>query len=183
MKILLTIEDISIVGGVSSVVRNLANALSELYEVEVLSFYQKNEKLFYEFDPKLRLSFYHTHSQSLKQEKDKRSFFKRLFYKNIYKFIISYKLKKKASKDKIDFIIASDWVFFPFFKNKSTSYIKIMHGAFVRYNSRNKFFDTLVILSSKELKLWQAHCNNVKVIANFLPQIPSQDTNYAKYTR
>lgn len=47
MKILLTIEDISIFGGAERVVVNLANALSEQgYEVEVLSFYQRHPKFF-----------------------------------------------------------------------------------------------------------------------------------------
>lgn len=45
MKILLTIEDISIFGGAERVVVNLANALSEQgHEVEVLSFYQRHPK-------------------------------------------------------------------------------------------------------------------------------------------
>lgn len=48
MKILLTIEDISIFGGAERVVVNLANALSEQgHEVEVLSFYQRHPKLPY----------------------------------------------------------------------------------------------------------------------------------------
>ena len=48
MKILLTIEDISIFGGAERVVVNLANALSEQgHEVEVLSFYQGNKNLPY----------------------------------------------------------------------------------------------------------------------------------------
>lgn len=43
MKILLTIEDISIFGGAERVVVNLANALSEQgHEVSILSFYQRH---------------------------------------------------------------------------------------------------------------------------------------------
>ena len=41
-------------------------------------------------------------------------------------------------------------------------------------------FDTLVIPSSKELPLWQRYHNFVRVIPNFLPQIPSLNTTYSQ---
>ena len=48
MKILLTIEDISIFGGAERVTVNLANALCECgHEVSILSFYQRHPKLPY----------------------------------------------------------------------------------------------------------------------------------------
>ncbi|EAH7311871.1 glycosyltransferase family 4 protein, partial [Campylobacter coli] len=38
-----------------------------------------------------------------------------------------------------------------------------------RYQSRNNFFDNLVILSFCELELWKKHHKNVSVIPNFIP--------------
>ncbi|EDO7236958.1 glycosyltransferase, partial [Campylobacter coli] len=58
---------------------------------------------------------------------------------------------------------------FPFFKNKNTKYIKLIHEIFKCYQSRNNFFDNLVILSFCELELWKKHHKNVSVIPNFIP--------------
>ena len=57
-------------------------------------------------------------------------------------------------------------------------YIKYIHLNFHRYQSRNKYFDVLVVLSNKELDIWQRYHKNVKVIPNFLSQIPQESTNY-----
>lgn len=101
MKILLTIEDISIFGGAERVTVNLANALCECgHEVSILSFYQRHPKLPY-----------------------------------------------------INFVTKS-------------------------------LFDTLVVLSTKELDTWQKYHNFVRVIPNFLPKFPNQSTNKVfKFTK
>ena len=41
-------------------------------------------------------------------------------------------------------------------------------------------FDTIVVLSTKELDIWQRYHNFVRVIPNFLPQIPSLNTTYSQ---
>lgn len=56
---------------------------------------------------------------------------------------------------------------------------KSFNTNFQRYSSRNKYFDTLVVLSKKELPIWQSY-QNVKVIPNFLPNIPCKNTDYDK---
>ncbi|EAI3083913.1 glycosyltransferase, partial [Campylobacter coli] len=48
-------------------------------------------------------------------------------------------------------------------------YIKLIHEIFKCYQSRNNFFDNLVILSFCELELWKKHHKNVSVIPNFIP--------------
>ena len=58
-KILLTIGDITVVGGAERVVINLANAFSESgYEVEILSFYQGNKNLPYALNPQVKCFFF-----------------------------------------------------------------------------------------------------------------------------
>ena len=68
----------------------------------------------------------------------------------------------------------------PLFKRKNTHYIKIQHLRFEKYNKRNKLFDTIVILSGREMGRWQRYHSNVKVIPNFLPTIPQVSTNHSQ---
>ena len=178
MKILLTIEDISYGRGAERVTVNLANALCECgHEVSILSFYQRHPKLPYtDINPSVKLFFRYNYEQSIAQEESKKQFFKGFYYKNIHKLILSYELKNAD----YDFIISSGFAYFPYFKNKKTKYIKIIHTNFHRYSSRNALFDTLAVLSTKELDIWQKYHNFVRVIPNFLPKFPSQNTNCAQ---
>lgn len=178
MRILLTIEDISYGRGAERVSVNLANALSALgHEVSIMSFYQRHTGLPYtNINPSVKLIFKYNYEESMVQEKAKKKFLLGFYYKNIHKIILSYKMKKA----KYDIIISSGFIYFPYFKNKNTHYIKIIHTNFQRYSSRNKYFDTLVVLSKKELPIWQSYHKNVKVIPNFLPNIPLKNTDYDK---
>ena len=178
MKILLTIEDISYGRGAERVTVNLANALRECgHEVSILSFYQRHPNLPYtDINPSVKLFFRYNYEQSIAQEESKKQFFKGFYYKNIHKLILSYELKNAD----YDFIISSGFAYFPYFKNKKTKYIKIIHTNFHRYSSRNALFDTLAVLSTKELDIWQGYHNFVRVIPNFLPKFPSQSTNCAQ---
>ena len=47
-------------------------------------------------------------------------------------------------------------------------------------NKRNNLFDTLIVLSSRELSTWQRYHHNVRVIPNFILEIPSKSTNHAQ---
>ncbi len=178
MKILLTIEDISYGRGAERVTVNLANALCECgHEVSILSFYQRHPNLPYtDINPSVKLFFRYNYEQSIAQEESKKQFFKGFYYKNIHKLILSYELKNAD----YDFIVSSGFAYFPYFKNKKTKYIKIIHTNFHRYSSRNALFDTLAVLSTKELDIWQKYHNFVRVIPNFLPKFPSQNTNCAQ---
>lgn len=178
MKILLTIEDISFGRGAERVTINLANALAERgYKVSILSFYQRYPDLPYTaINPSVQLIFRYNYEQSIAQENAKKQFLKGLYYKNIHKILLSYELRKAD----YDYIISSCFAYFPYFKNKTTKYIKYIHLNFHRYQSRNRYFDTLVVLSNKELDIWQHYHKNVCVIPNFLPQIPKQSTDYTR---
>ncbi|HEC1215464.1 TPA: glycosyltransferase family 4 protein [Campylobacter jejuni] len=171
MKILLLIGDITLGGGAERVVCNLANAFNELgYNVEILSFYKSEENLAYKVHKNIQISFFHIVSRN--------KVFKKPFYKLYYKYYESYILKQKY-KD-ADIMIYNNCSQFPFFKNKNTKYIKLIHEIFKRYQLRNNFFDNLVILSFCELELWKKHHKNVSVIPNFIPNISKKKSDLSQ---
>lgn len=177
MKILLTINDISTWGGGERVVVNLANALSEKgYEVEILSFYRANEGLPYHINDTIKLHFWHNISESLLKSSMCRVWLSKIYYKNLYKFILN--LSVHFSFKNFDVVIANDSTYTPFFKRKNVRYIRLIHLNFSKYHTRNKFFHTLIVLSSKELSTWEQYHKDIRVIPNFLPDIPAGQTDY-----
>ena len=175
MKILLTINDISITGGAERVCVNLANALSELgHQVSVLSFYRVNAILPYRLDESVNLHIWHNLSEA-EYAKKHSNFFSKMYYKNLYKFILSLQVSQRFSH--FDVIISNCATYTPFFKYSKTHYCRIIHLNFSKYHSRNNYFDVLIILSSAELSAWQYYHNNIKVIPNFLPNISQKNTD------
>ena len=177
MNILLTINDISITGGAERVCVNLANALCECgHSVEIVSFYRKNHSLPY--DTQAKLNFLYDFGEDILRTKMLSNPLKRLYFKNLHKFILSLKIRRCYKNT--HFIITNDWTFMPIFKRNNTRYIKIQHLRFEKYNKRNNLFDTIVILSGREMGRWQRYHSNVKVIPNFLPTIPQVSTNHSQ---
>lgn len=180
MNILLTINDISITGGAERVCINLANAFLGLnHSVEILSFYRKNRDLPYHTNAKI--TFINDFGEDIQRSRFYKNPLSKIYFKNLYKFTLSLKVKRDYKH--IDAIITNDWTYTPFLKNKATHYIKINHLNFSKYNKRNNLFDTLILLSKMELHIWQKYHKNIKVIPNFIPEMPkislrgdSQDT-------
>ena len=176
MKILLTINDISITGGAERVCVNLANALSELgHQVSILSFYRANAILPYELSEGVNLHIWHNIAEAEYAKKRCRNFFSKIYYKNLYKFVLSGRVRKAYGQQ--DVILVSDWTFFPFFKHRRCLYIKIQHSIQQRYAKRNNLFDMIVFLTYTQAKAWQNYHKNIKVIPNFLPFISQQNTD------
>ncbi|WP_246801801.1 hypothetical protein [Campylobacter sp. 2018MI34] len=166
MKILLIIGDITLKGGSERVVVNLANLFYDKgLDIEILSFYKENEKPYFFINPNIKISFFYQKSHNE---------VKKGLYKLVYKCYESFVIKNKY-KDK-DYIIYNNCTQFPFFKNKNTHYLKIHHLKFKAFK-RDKFFDTLIILSSKELSTWQKYHKNVRVIPNFLSSLPKENAD------
>ncbi|ELF2320052.1 glycosyltransferase family 4 protein [Campylobacter lari] len=163
MKILLLIGDITIGGGAERVVVNLANALFELgYDVKIFSFYKQGVDVAYELNDNIKIDYLHSKSRAgVKKE--------RLFYKLYYKHYESFLLKQRY-KD-VDVMIFNNCSHFPFFKNKNTKYISFIHNHFKKYRFKNNYFDTLVVLSAKQINQWRKYHKNVWVIPNFLPYL------------
>lgn len=171
MNLLITANDITIGGGVERVVCNLANAFDALgFQVEILSFYHANENLPYPLNPNVKLTFFpNTLDIHTKQP------LKRLFNKTIYRLFVAWKMKQMF-KDK-DIMIYNCY-FFPYFKNKRTRCFKIKHLHFKNtYTVKDKFFDALILISSKEFALWKQKFENVHIIPNFIPFISNKNAN------
>ncbi len=177
MNILLTINDISTTGGAERVCANLADALSECgHSVEILSFYRANRSLPY--TTKAKLTFMHDFDENVLRNKMLSNHIKRLYFKNLHKIILALKVWRQYKHT--DIIITNDWTYMPIFRHRGGQYIKIQHTRFERYNKRNNLFDTLIILTAKELNIWQRYHKNIKVIPNFLPNIPQVATNHSQ---
>lgn len=173
MKILLTLADLSITGGLERVCVNLANALCESgHNVEILSFYRANASLPYALAEGVKLHFYHQESERSIESRNCANPLSRLLYKGFYKFYLSLQVWWKFKG--FDAYIVNCGYFTPFLKEKSTKYIRLVHLRFERFHTRNKFFDTLVILSSAQLEIWQKYHPHIRVIPNFFITPPPQ---------
>ena len=100
MKILLTIQDISATGGAERVVVNFANALNELgYEVEIMSFYQKNINLPYALDSSIKLWFKNNYTATQQSIQTPKKHFAHT-RNAISRRLLNYKLNSKNTIDR-----------------------------------------------------------------------------------
>ena len=173
-KILLTIADITTGGGTERVVVNLANMLVELgYEVEILSFFGARD-LCYGIDERVRLTIMYKQSE---ENFMRRRGLAKYYVKYLFKVVLSVRMWWRY---RVDCIISNDWTFTPFVIHRHTRYIKVLHLNFTRYNKRNSYFDTLVLLSHTQSALYRPFHPHIKVIPNFLPTLPTQTTDYTQ---
>ncbi|AJC85157.1 glycosyltransferase family 4 protein [Campylobacter peloridis] len=193
MKILIIDIDITLKGGVSRVVSNLANCLSKMYQVDILSVYRKNE-LFFDLDEEINVYFLNNKYFHYINKDMYRKYKKNILLYTLFKFIFKYKCFCEMIKNifqnrkikklilKYDIVINNNY----FLLNKSTiknsKSIQIMHGNFIYYSKdllrKLKYFDTLTVLSNKQIKEWEKYHKNIHVIPNFLHFISDKNTNY-----
>lgn len=182
MKILLTIYDISVVGGTERVVCNLANAFCKMgHKVSVLSLYKANPSIPFEFDQDVKLHFKHLDSEkniSLGGGGIYHSSLSKLYNKHMSKFLLSFWVWRHFKGN--DLVLVNDSYYIPYFKHHSTKYIRLIHQYFT-YRKRNRAFDAIAILSRAQLDLWKCSYKNkeILVIPNFVPEIPQQNAQYA----
>lgn len=185
-RILITLKDITEAGGGERVGVNLANAFAQDLgqKVQIVSFFRSQEKPCYALDSTLTCTYLCNAKAKSKNP------LITLLNKTLFRLIFSYRVHKLAQKS--DIILANDGWFVPLFKDKTCFfknsqnphkplYIRLWHlNAPKKMRKKLALFDTLVIPSSKELSLWQRYHNFVRVIPNFLPQIPSLNTTYSQ---
>ena len=185
-RILITLKDITEAGGGERVGVNLANAFAQDLgqRVQIVSFFRSQEKPCYALDSTLTCTYLCNAKAKSKNP------LTTLLNKTLFRLIFSYRVHKLAQKS--DIILANDGWFVPLFKDKTRFfknsqnphkplYIRLWHlNAPKKMRKKLALFDTLVIPSSKELSLWQRYHNFVRVIPNFLPQIPSLSTTYSQ---
>ena len=185
-RILITLKDITEAGGGERVGVNLANAFAQDLgqKVQIVSFFRSQEKPCYALDSTLTCTYLCNAKAKSKNP------LITLLNKTLFRLIFSYRVHKLAQKS--DIILANDGWFVPLFKDKTRFfknsqnphkplYIRLWHlNAPKKMRKKLALFDTLVIPSSKELPFWQRYHNFVRVIPNFLPQIPSLNTTYSQ---
>ena len=179
-RIIITLKDITEKGGGERVGVNLANAFSANlgYKVQIVSFFKSGEKPFYPLDS--RISCTYLCNVKAKSKNPLIS----LCNKTILRVIFCYKIHKFAQNS--DIILSNDGWFVPLFARKSHDskkpfFVRLWHiNAPKRARRKLRRFDCVVILSAREIALWQTYHHNVRVIPNFLPEIPSKSTNHAQ---
>ena len=177
-------------------------------QIEVLSLKNKNKNIPYPLSTEVRVIYYHNLCDLPLYKDDIKTIkghYKRLYIKSkvfLYKlrFLVKFKLIKTGevlqrklnvviNKNQYDFVIDNTFAdFYPYYKNKNTKYIHIKHISYYflsqcmndKYFKSLKNFDTLILLTDKELDIWQRYHSNVKVIPNFLPTIPQVSTNHSQ---
>ena len=177
MKLFIILKDITESGGGERVCVNLSNAFSEIgFEVSIISFFRVEKDIAFSLNENINVRFLsHTTPKS-------KNPLKKLFNKSIYRYILSKKVDKIAQQEKPDIILANDGWYIPKTKLDSIQYIRLWHlNAPKKIDKRKQkifnLFDTLVVLSSRELNKWQSYHKNVKVIPNFLPNISQKNTD------
>ena len=176
-KIYIILKDITESGGGERVCVNLSNAFSEIgFEVHIISLFRLEKDIAFSLNENINVRFLsHTTPKS-------KNPFKKLFNKSIYRYILSKKVDKIAQQEKPDIVLANDGWYIPTAKLDSIQYIRLWHlNAPKKIDKRKQkifnLFDTLVVLSSRELDKWQSYHKNVKVIPNFLPNISQKNTD------
>ena len=183
-KILITLKDITVTGGAERVCVNLANALSNRgYEVIIASFYQVHAAPPpYELCSRVKLrAFSHINPWS-------KNLFAKLFVNLLHRTLISRKIDRFITQTAPDIVIANDGWYLPP-RSKSTPestplYYRISHLNAPRFSARKvknfARFDKIILLSGKELSAWQQIHDDISIIPNFLPTLPTRQADLSR---
>ncbi|CDG57208.1 glycosyltransferase family 4 protein [Campylobacter coli] len=174
-KINIFLKDITESGGGERVCANLANALCSDYEVEIFSFYKSQPNPIYELNKKVKITYLSPYD--LKNAKG----LKKILLKSFCRYFLSLKIIFHFRQKNNETLLANDGYFVPFFKNKALKYLRIWH---IKAPKKKKMvfnrFDTIIILSSKELEKWKKWHKNIQVIPNFLPFISIKESDLSQ---
>lgn len=171
--ILIILKDITESGGGERVCANLANAFSENgYKVTIISLFSLNRTPVFDIKNDISIKILSKSTPTTK------NIFKKLFCKSIYRSYLCYKIDRMIKRIKPDIVLANDGWFIPKQKVQNVKYLRLWHLNMPNKMNNRKIenlnrFDTLILISGYELSKWQKYHNNIKVIPNFLPNIPT----------
>lgn len=192
--IYLFLQDISLDGGCERVVVNMANEFIKHYEnVHIVSNFQSKLNLKYEINELVKIHYIHKNI-SLEDWKNKH-FFKNLFKSGfLYKLLLSIGFTNKlydyvniTNKEKETSIIMFHGYETPFYKKKDIRLVGVDHSSFPFYKINSFFYkkikfpvisfmnrnlDIVTILTDAEIDYWRLLKKPVKVMPNFIPNIP-----------
>lgn len=176
-KILITLRDITETGGGERVCANLSNALSDLYEIKIVSFHRKENHITYSLNPSISVEYLSKGPQRAS------NLFKRFLNKTVKRVLLSLKASSVIKRYKPDIVFCNDGTFMPIKKEADVRYMRLWHLNAPK--KRKKVFaryDSLVVLSEKQIDVWRQYHNNIRVIPNFLVEMPDKITDYAQKT-
>ena len=197
-QIFYILRDITESGGGERVCANLANALIERGKsVHIISLFCLNEKPCYALDPRIPITYLSHTSPSCTSPNAAKSL-KKLWIKLVYRWILCLKAcgiinayarqalaGTSAHADTITALGNDGW-FIPLRKLKikgknAIKYARIWHiQAPKKARKALSFFDFIIILSPRQIATWRTFHKHIKVIPNFLPNLPSKTTNHAQ---
>lgn len=96
--------------------------------------------------------------------------------------MLNFKVERVLRAYKPSIVLSNDGWYIPRHKLDSSAYLRLWHLNAPKHLSARKRrnlakFDTLVVLSQKELATWQSYHKSVRVIPNFLPELLESSTN------
>lgn len=186
-RIAIIAKDITEAGGGERVGVNLANAFIECgFKVSVISLFSSNNAPIYPLESRAELlSLSHkSHtlakhiSQSPNNLKTKPLSKLAKLWQKLLRPLLAYKVERVLRAYKPTIVLSNDGWYIPRTKIKGTRYVRLWHLNAPKHLSTRKArnlakFDTLVVLSQKELATWQSYHKCVRVIPNFLPHLPA----------
>ncbi|WP_181881850.1 glycosyltransferase [Helicobacter sp. MIT 14-3879] len=189
MYLFITVKDITERGGGERVCINLVNALVEEslktdsplsnLHITLISFYRTRTNPFY---PLMQQAQSRVSIVYLSNTQPSRNPLKKLCIKTLHRFYLSYRIHKiliKAAEDSKNEeikLLANDGLFVPIFKVKGIDYLRLWHmRAPKKARISFKLFDSMIILSPKELLIWKKYHHDIRIIPNFLSSLPSSN--------
>lgn len=171
-KILITLRDITETGGGERVCANLSNALSEFYEIKIISFFKKENLITYGLDSRISVEYLSNGAQ------DSHNFIKKFYNKIFKRIFLSLHTSRIIKKQNPDIVFCNDGTFMPIFKDNRAKYLRLWHlNAPPKKKHVFDRYDLLVVLSNKQIDLWKQYHGNIRVIPNFLPEITDKHTD------
>lgn len=191
-RIAIIAKDITEAGGGERVGVNLANAFIECgFKVRVISLFSSNNAPIYPLESRvelLSLSRSRAHNISQNSINSQSPLSPKLSPKHLSKLaklwqkllrpLLAYKVERVLRTYKPTIVLSNDGWYIPRTKIKGTRYVRLWHLNAPKHLSTRKArnlakFDTLIVLSQKELATWQSYHKCVRVIPNFLPHLPT----------
>ena len=179
-------KDITEAGGGERVGVNLANAFVECgFRVRVISLFSSNNAPVYRLDSRAELLSLVSRAQHPANSISPNThiipprYLSKLtkLWQKLLRPLLIYKVERVLHTYKPSIVLSNDGWYIPRAKLDSSAYWRLWHLNAPKHLSARKArnlakFDTLVVLSSKELAIWRSYHKSVCVIPNFLPELP-----------
>ncbi len=161
------LRDITERGGGERVCIQLANAWCDHYEVHLWSFHHGHAQPMAPLDSRVKVTFL---SEGFQRAANP---LRKAWNKSLLRLYLSFKMCLLIRKKWPDILFCNDGTFMPLFKSAGTGYVRLWH---LRCPARRKKvfrrYDAMVVLSGDQLYQWKRYHHEVRVIPNFLPEIP-----------